>query len=1063
MKMWKVMFLAVVLAGSLLVVTGANAQTFDRGEIHGIVYDTSHSVVPKAKLTLSNFSTGYKRENTSDVNGSYAFPQILPGIYQIKAEAAGFAAISITDITVNIGASLDLDITLPVKGQTATVTVSASSAGPVDTTTAGINQIINQRNVEGLPLSGRDYRDLAQLSPSAEVVPGLRGGIRLGGQISDYSGLVIDGQDSFNNFFGENFASLETKNFTVPLDSVQEFQVVTNGFAPEFGRATGGLINVVTKSGTNEWHGTAHYNYRGSGLTADDYLGNSSNIDRQQQWGGTFGFPIHKNTQFLFLAADFQREHGPLVSSFCNPGTNPITGGTQADCEAALATATGPVFNAPMAGTVVPPGCTSNTGSILQACYGVSNLAQLEGASNQFQNLNTVLGHWDWQMTPANHFSIRGYGSRNHTSGFTGGRGQNEIQDAFGNTENFINQGISGVFALNTVMGRKVNEIRVSIQGETRKRHPNQPGVPELIISGADGNGFSITAGQRFFLPINNDNGKFQAQDNFEVTWGKHDIKFGGDVNPFVDRKDLFAGWSAGSYSFGSLADFNTDPTAAFFIQGFSVNPGVPFAQAGTLRPAYQTGMGLYWQDKWSVTPRFTVTYGLRWDGTWNPQPQTPFGGNTVPVGNNRAALNFRSVPQQIPNDFGQWGPRLGFAWNIGSTEHPTVVRGAWGLYYAQSPTIFFPQGGGGKTTTDFGTEPMNGFPYLFTDISQLPASSGPPSFTYVDPKFKNPRVSNLTVGVEHTLVRDLTVSGTFAYVHSWRLRTGGFNEEAWARNFDVVGTDAQGRALLAGTPGMGANAGDISVSNGADALGSFGRGNYYSFVANVTKRFSNHFQVFANYTWSQNKDNASSERDTDTFFGPQDPLNLALDYGRNSLDVTHQFKAAGVYDLPMGFQVSSIVIAHSGTPYPVYINMDINGDGVSNSGHNNDRPTVLVGGKTVLLGRYPLSQPNYANWDARIMKDFGFAERYHVQLQADFFNVTNRANKFSNPEATATIDYSGNCVNQSAGIAGFSCTPLARKPRAGDLSTGGTLLAPNQISPLSNPFAFQAGVKFIF
>jgi hypothetical protein len=1063
MKMWKVMFLAVVLAGSLMAVTGANAQTFDRGEIHGYVYDTSHSVVPKAKLTLSNFSTGYKRENISDVNGGYAFPQILPGVYQINAEAGGFAAITITDITVNIGASLDLDITLPVKGQTATVTVSAAAAGPIDTTTAGINQVINQRNIEGLPLSGRDYRDLAQLSPSAEVVPGLRGGIRLGGQISDYSGLVIDGQDSFNNFFGENFASLETKNFTVPLDSVQEFQVVTNGFAPEFGRATGGLINVVTKSGTNEWHGTAHYNYRGSGLTADDYLGNSSNIDRQQQWGGTVGFPIHKNTQFLFLAADFQREHGPLVSSFCNPDTGGVAGGF-ATCQAALATATGPVFGPAMAGTVVPPGCTSNTGSILLACYGVSNLAQLEGAQNQFQNLNTVLGHWDWQMTPANHFSIRGYGSRNHTSGFTGGRGQNEIQDAFGNTENFINQGISGVFALNTVLGRRVNEIRISIQGETRKRHPNQPGVPELSITGTDGNGFSITAGQRFFLPINNDNGKFQAQDNFEVTWGKHDIKFGGDVNPFVDRKDLFAGWSAGSYQFSSLANFNANPlppsmSAPFFIQGFSVNPATSLAQAGTLFPAYQTGMGLYWQDKWSVTPRFTVTYGLRWDGTWNPQPQTPFGGNTVPVGDSRTALRFGNVPQRIPNDFEQWGPRVGFAWNIGSTEHPTVVRGAWGLYYAQSPTIFFPQGGGGKTTQDFGTEPQNGFPYLFTNISAVPTSGGgafPPSFTYVDPNFKNPRVSNLTAGVEHTLMRDLTVSGTFAYVHSGRLRTGGFNEEAWARNFGIAGFDPQGRAILTG-------AGDPSVSTGADALGSFSHGNYYSFVANVTKRFSHHFQVFANYTWSRNKDNASSERDTDTFFGPQDPLNLALDYGRNSLDVTHQFKAAGVYDLPMGFQVSSIVIAHSGTPYPVYINVDVNGDGVSNSGHQNDRPTVLVGGNAVLLGRYPLSQPNYANWDARLMKDFGFAERYHVQLQADFFNVTNRANKFSNPEATATIDYSGNCALRGGGQLGSICTPLARMPRAGDLSTGGKLLAPNQISPLSNPFAFQIGAKFIF
>ncbi|HYL69561.1 MAG TPA: carboxypeptidase regulatory-like domain-containing protein [Candidatus Limnocylindria bacterium] len=1081
MRMWKAMLLAVVLAGSLVVVTSANAQTYDRGEIHGFVYDTSHAVVPKAKLTLSNPSTGYKRENTSDSSGAYAFPQILPGIYQMNAEAAGFAAITITDITVNIGASLDLDVTLPVKGQTATVTVSAAAAGPIDTTTAGINQIINQKDLQGLPLNGRDYRDLAQLSPSAEVVPGLRGGIRFGGQISDYSGLVIDGQDAFNNFFGENFGSLETKNFSVPLDSVQEFQVVTNGFAPEFGRATGGLINLVTKSGTNEWHGQAHYYALPDQFETNDFLGTPPNITLRQQFGGSAGFPIHKNTQFFYIATDVQREHGPLTTNFCNgisvaacaANLDPVVGPVFQNCTPATCTA-GQVPLLGLPNTVsLPAGCKPNPTagtSVLQDCYGVANLGGFLGANNQFQNLFTLLGHWDWQMTPANHFSIRGYGTRNHTSGFTGGRGENEVQLGFGNSENFINQGISGVFALNTVMGRKVNEIRVSLSGETRKRHPNQAGVPSVSFSN-DGTGpltfgpagGGVTIGQRFFLPINNDQGKFEAQDNFEFTWGKHDFKFGGDVNPFVDRKDLFAGWSAGEWDFGSLNDFARNSPALPFIQGFSATPGSPTSalfSAGVLRPAYQTGLGLYWQDKWSLTPKFTLTYGLRWDGTWNPQPQTPFGGTFVPIGSGSGTTTV-PVPQKIPNDFGHWGPRVGFAWNLGSTEHPTVVRGAWGLYYAQSPTIFFPQGGGGKTTTCFAPFttgcplPGGGFPYLLT---ATPAGiAGAPSFTSVEPDFQNPRVSNLTAGVEHTLMRNLTVSGSFVYLHSWHLRTGGFDEEVWARNFQVLGTDNVGRSILG--PVL-----DNTLSNGVDMLGSYSHGNYYAFVANVTKKFSNHFQVFANYTWSQNKDNASSERDTDTFFGPQDPRNLGIDYGRNGLDITNQFKAAGVYELPWGLQVSSIFIAHSGTPYPVYINVDVNGDGVSNSGHNNDRPTFMRGGNVALLGRYPLSQPNFFNGDVRLLKDFGFHERYHVQLQGDFFNLTNHGNKYSNPDVTGTIDYTANCAARVAPAVGFSCTPLARSPRVGDPTPGGgTLRQINQIAPGSTPFQFQVGAKFIF
>ncbi len=239
---------------------------------------------------------------------------------------------------MQIGASLSIDITLPVKGQTQTVEVSEAadwSGGHDD----GGNQSGDQRegHFDDLPLSGRDYRDLAQLSSSAQIVPGLRGGIRLGGQQSDYLGMVIDGQDSFNNFFAEIFGSLETKNFTIPLDAVQEFQVVTDGFAPEFGRATGGLVNVVTKSGTNEVHGEAHEFYRGSGLTANDALGEPPNISNQNQVGGSIGFPIHKDRQFLFLATDVQKQNGPLLTNLCSSGS-------VADCNATLSTITGPTF-----------------------------------------------------------------------------------------------------------------------------------------------------------------------------------------------------------------------------------------------------------------------------------------------------------------------------------------------------------------------------------------------------------------------------------------------------------------------------------------------------------------------------------------------------------------------------------------------------------------------------------------------------------------------------------------------------------------------------------------------
>jgi hypothetical protein len=604
----------------------------------------------------------------------------------------------------------------------------------------------------------------------------------------------------------------------------------------------------------------------------------------------------------------------------------------------------------------------------------------------------------------------------------------------------------------------------------------------------AVGSHFNYGPGQRYFLPINGQNGKFEAADNFNYVFGKHDIKFGGDIDVFEDRKDSFVGWSAGEYDFFDLADFQNGTSAVkncstvtfncLLSQGAALN-SLPFTfkgPASTLFPAHQADLGLYLQDKWQLTPSLILTYGLRWDGTWEPQPQTPLVGKMVLLGVG-AGSHPGSVPQRVPADFNQWGPRVGVAWTARRGDHPTVVRGAWGLYYAQPIDLFFPTSGAGNITHCIGScgfpdGGLVGFPYLnpnsipqgANQLCGLPAYGCPapaPNGGYVDPKFRNPRVSNLTAGVEQALGYNTTLTVTYAFVHSWFLRTGGYDsEEAWQRNYNLCGTDSFGRSILCGQL-------DTTLANGTNETASFSRGNYHSIVVNVTKRFSNHFQVFANYIWSQNKDNASSERDTDTYFGASDPRNLAIDYGRNGLDIKHQFKAAGVYDLPYGFAVSSSVIAHTGVPFPLYINVDVNGDGVGNLGHNNDRPTCCAGGRVGLVGRYPFNQPGFAEWDARLQKDLHIKERYHAILSADFFNLTNRSNVYSDPNVTATMDYSGNCVLRSTlpgaplGVRGSSCTPLsaAQFPKVG---VNG-FRAINQVAPGSTPFAFQAGVKFVF
>jgi carboxypeptidase family protein/TonB-dependent receptor-like protein len=1082
----------LVLLVLLFAALGASAQTLDRGAVHGFVYDTSGSAIPGVKVVLTNPATGLKRELTTNAEGGYDFEALTPGEYTLVFETGNFATYNVKQIVITIGSSIALDAHMKLKTAEQSITVTAEAAGAVDTTTAGITQLLDSKSLDNLPFPGRDYRDLAQLTPSAQVVPGLRGAIRLGGQQSDYNGLVIDGGDTTNNFFGENFGSLETKNLTVPIEAVQEFQVVTNGFAPEFGRATGGLLNVITKSGTNNLHGEAHEYFRSAGLTKDDALGNPSSINKQNQFGGSVGFPIHKDRQWLFLSTDIQRSNGPLTTNLCHG--NPA-------CE----NSAGPVIGPKRPGTQDRLGvsCVANAAgmNLLPACYGVPNLHALEGASTQFQDFFTLLGHYDYQITPANHFSIRGFGTRNHTRGFTGGHGQSETFDAFGDTEDFVNQGISGVFSLTTVLGRKVNEFRAMIQGETRVRHPIFSGAPEIFIGGVG------EFGQRFYLPGNNDNGKLQIQDNFSYSFSKHDVKFGGDVNSFVDRKDIFAGWSAGRYNYSTLCDFDPSTCAHpadslgpnFYFQGFGLNNVDPFT-ASELKPAYQTGIGLYAQDKWQVTPRLTVTYGIRWDGTRNPQMQSPVAGQKVYAGVG-AGSHLIPVPQRVPNDYEQWGPRVGAAWNLGRGSHPTTVRAAWGLYYAQTPTIFFPSIGSSKTQTlfcptQFGCNPTSGAPYIYPSalpisVDQMCTQSviGCPSINYVDPAFKNPRVSNLTVGVEHQVANNWTVAVNYAFMHSDRLKTGGFSTSNWQRNFVSAGTDQFGRTLITAEPPgpfgpegtcaatgaavFGALPADCTISAfGDNSLASFSHGNYHQLVVSANKHFSNHYQFFANYSWSRNFSNDSSERDTDTFFGTQDPFNIEIDYGRNGLDISHQFKAGLVADLPWGISWSNTFIAHSGLAYPAYTSAinrfttndaDINGDGVINQFSNNDRPVIQLGaGQPALLGRYPARQPGFFTWDMRLAKDFKLGERYQFRLTADLYNLTNRGNLYSNPDNSGFVTLS-NCIPNPPAIMGFTCDRLTAVPKQGDVFNGILYGVHDEISPGSTPFAAQFGFRFQF
>ena len=233
--------------------------------------------------------------------------------------------------------------------------------------------------------------------------------------------------------------------------------------------------------------------------------------------------------------------------------------------------------------------------------------------------------------------------------------------------------------------------------------------------------------------------------------------------------------------------------------------------------------------------------------------------------------------------------------------------------------------------------------------------------------------------------------------------------------------------------------------------------------MTSVEKRFSHHYQIFANYTWSRNYSNDSSERDTDTFFGAQDPFNINIDYGRNGLDISSQFKSGVVVDLPHGFNWSNTFIAHTGLAYPAYSSVDLNGDTVVNQFSNNDRPVVQIGsGAPYLLPRYPARQPGFFTWDMRLSKDFAIKERYQLRLIADLFNLTNRGNLYSNPDNSGFVGSPGGCTFLPNSVS-QTCLPLTSIPKQGQTINGVKYGVLDEISPGSTPFAAQLGVRFEF
>lgn len=900
------------------------------GQITGQVLDSTGAALGGAEVTVRNLNTNYTREAVTNDAGQYVVPLLPSGPYEVMVKLNGFAPAS-QDILVTLGSSVNASFNLTVAETSEVVEVNGANSSDLnlEPTRTSAQEVINDLQIRDLPANGRRFQDFLLLTPAVSVEP-TRNGLSVSGQRGINININIDGADYNQPFFG-GIRGGERSGFapTVSQEAIQEFQVARNTFSAEFGRSTGGVVNVITKSGTNEYHGSAFYLIRDETLTAPDAF-DRQGLARQQQIGGSFGGPIVKNKTFFFTALDFQKVNQPVRVFF-----------SSLDAQNVRNTA----------------GAQALLGAAPEQQFTTTNDSQV------------ILGRVDHQLFRNNNLSARFNFSNNKANNATtvGDLLQATTINALSNNGTERDRTYTLVTQLTSIISnRLLNEVRFQFAREERPRKNNGPG-PEVTVRN---NGVNIGIyGRRNFLPVEQFDDRYQITDNVSLVAGKHTFKFGFDFNrAFVDQ--IFRSDAGGVYRFDSLNDYVMRRPAQYR----------QFAGSGKFQASVKE-LALYLQDEWRPLAGLTINAGFRYEMTLNP--------DLLPA----TSPQFRAkqvVP--IPDDKEQYGPRFGLAWDIGN-KGKTVVRLGSGLFYARTPLLLFNQAitnNGGNLDAGFSIT-LNGFAQIndafkrggidlskaslnslpvFSDaqFSQLFAGpNGALQVSFFDSEFKNPRSVQFNAGVDHQFAPGIVGGVEFSYINTTRL------ERLLDVNLSTPVIDQTGRRIFS-NPRPDPRFSNIRSQQSSSR--SLYRAVTFSFNLRKSK-----FVFDTYYTLSTNYSDDDNERN---FAGIQysDPFNLVNEYGFSNLDQRHQVTMNGLYNLPYGFEISGTTRFTSAAPFSAAVGQDLNRDG-----NINERP--IINGREVT--RNSFRNFSFSDISLRLQKGFKIPnERGRILFSIEMFNLLN-------------------------------------------------------------------------
>ena len=736
-----ILFSAIAFAGISILAGSLWAQT--NASLRGTVTDQSGGVVVGAKVILTNTGTGISRNASSGNDGGYAFDLVQVGKYKLTVEKSGFTTFIQDGIVLELNQNGRADVSLKVGQATQTVEVTANVA-QVDTTSAVLGKVENERAIRDLPLLDRDTLQLGLLQAGvfpADPDDSSGNPFSVSGQRSESLTFLLDGANN-TDFLGNNIVVSPNP------DAVEEFKILTNNYDAEYGRSSGGIVNQITKSGTNDFHGDVFEFLRNDVLNSTDYLANGvKSAYRRNVFGGTLGGPVKKDKSFFFLAYQgTRRGEGMTPSPVAVLSAPERTGNFREDCPADQ---NGNTFDA--GGNCISAVGTQLVNPITGANYPFNQVPvnpvmanyiakylpmPNRGSVNTFTasplaaiNDDQGIAHWDYNATPKDSISFaylvddtRGFfpeegGTISSATGLQPSGSGGDVPIGSGGLESSRNQ--IGTFTwTHTFSSGKINEFRfgasrfASTQAvPTDKTSPSTLGFTNVTPADPAGVAPPIIFGPSFTLgpsgqgPTKLHRASFQWSDNFTWTRGKHEIKFGADFTRIRNNFE-FDFFNNGSYDF-TFGDFTGDEYADF-VAGFWDN----YFQSSPATYGIRTGSAAgYIQDTWKILPRLTLNYGLRYEYY---VPQHDIHNNILGWFPGKQSTVFPDAPPNIlypgdpgtPNDAlvypdrNNFAPRLGFAWDMFGNAK-LVMRGGFGIFYDIED---------GGLNLQFGGEPPFGF-----------------------------------------------------------------------------------------------------------------------------------------------------------------------------------------------------------------------------------------------------------------------------------------------------------------------------------------------------------------